>query len=726
MQETLVNKHVLSFEDFNNLIQKRFDYLQTNYTLFKSSVTGDKLWDTYLKSFRKGDDLVFRDPNSSYHNCNNDKNFIRRYGSVVAIDENYNILTMFDLVIPEESIYFEPAKALSKLLQAKISEVFFETYNELNSLPYEKTNKNLPRYQLGNSKSFKQYTPDEVNKYGVVTTDRVYEFSHFNVFLNKKFVKFGTESIESIRASYREPKEVFKRALEEIPLDTLELVRDLINQGSLLNGDSYLPKVIEFIKLKKEYNNIGSKQKDNYAWVKSYGLPYAKFRNELVGTLCVELAEGKELNKACLDWNKRADPVNYMKAKAPITTKQIEEAKKFVVENGYEESFDRRFATIDDINVDEILHSNIGSNKIKTASVFDNVKPSKSTRHKRSELENVEEVTIEKFMSDILPTATSIELFLENRFNGNLVSLITTKDKTAKNLFKWSNPFSWTYNGNLTGKSMIKDAVKEKGGLVDCALRFSIMWAENDPTDNTDLDAWCKEPNNVQIGYSTGFRKDRGNSRTSNGGQLDVDITSPSSFKNKNIVENISYIDLNQMKDGKYSFWVNMYSDRGSKGFKAEIEFNGEIYNYEFNGKFSGNKMIADVVLKNGQFTIEHKLEPSDEKSQELWNLETNNFHKVNLVCQSPNFWGENNIGNKHYFFMLDNCKSNVSLRSFHNEYLNSDLIQHRKVMEVLATQTMIEPADKQLSGVGFNSTVRDEVIVKVNGSFKRTLKIKF
>lgn len=86
---------------------------------------------------------------------------------------------------------------------------------------------------------------------------------------------------------------------------------------------------------------------------------FAKFRNELIGTLCVELTEGVELNKACETWNKRVDPVNYMKA--PITQKQINEAQKFVEENGYSESFDRRFATLDDININEILHSNVGN-----------------------------------------------------------------------------------------------------------------------------------------------------------------------------------------------------------------------------------------------------------------------------------------------------------------------------------------------------------------------------
>jgi len=713
----------MSFNDFNIMIQERFDYIQSNYKLFRSNITGDELWNKYLSSFKKGDDPVFRDPNSTSHTCNNDKNFIRRYGNVVGINENYEIVSMFDLDLEIDNIYYTPSKSLSKLLKnSNIVNVFFETYEELNSLPYEKVNKNNKKFQLGNGTSYKQYTKEEVEKYGSVELNKVYSFDHFHVFLNNEFVDKNKKSIESIMGNYRDSKNVFKRAMDEIPLDTLELVRDLINQGSLLNGDTHLYKINEFIPLKREYNTINNK--DNWAWVKSYNLPIAKFRNELIGTLCVELAEGVELNDACKTWNKRVDPVNYMKAKSPITQKQIKEAQKFVEEMGYTESFNRRFASIDDIDINEILHSNVGKGEIKSASIFDSIQPSKSTRHKRSQFDGIEEVSIEKFMKDILPNCTSVEAFMENRFDGNLVSLITSNDKNVKQLFKWNNPFSWTYNGNLTGKSLIKEAVKERGGNVDGILRFSIMWAENDPNDNSDLDAWCKLPNNTTIGYSSSYRKDRGNARNMSG-QLDVDITSPNDRSNKNIVENISFIDKSKMKDGTYLFYINMYSNRGSKGFSAEIEFDGQLYTYEYNSSWSGDKVVAEVTLKDGKFTIEHKL-PETNQSKKYWNLDTNEFHKVNLVCQSPNHWGENNTGNKHYFFMLDNCKSDLSLRSFHNEYLSSELLLHRKVMEVLANSTMIEPTDKQLAGVGFNSTVRDELIVKVSGSFKRTLKIKF
>ena len=38
----------------------------------------------------------------------------------------------------------------------------------------------------------------------------------------------------------------------------------------------------------------------------------------------------------------------------------------------------------------------------------------------------------------------------------------------------------------------------------------------------------------------------------------------------------------------------------------------------------------------------------------------------------------------------------------------------------------MIEPTDKHLAGLGFSATVKDELIVKCSGNFKRMLKIKF
>lgn len=706
----------MNFKQFADAVKNQFDKIQQKSSvLFESSVSGNELWDLYISSFLPKDNPVFRDPNSSTHNCNLDKNFIRRYGNVVSINDKYEIETIWDIEIDEASPYFSSVKAMQKRLKdSPVANIFIETYEELNSLPYERTNKTQNKFRLGVEENHKIYTKEEVDKFGVVTQGIVYKFYHFYADLDKKFVDFTGKSKGAILGEHKSNKDVFFRGLTEIPVDTLLLVKDLINQGSLLDGQTHLYKIEAILPLKKEFDTLSFSQKENWAWVKSYKLSFAKFRNELIGTLCVELAEGKELNEACQTWNKRVDPANYMKAKAPITERQIKEAEKFVLENGYTESFERRFATIDDINVDEIFHSNIGNGVIKTASVFDKVKSTAtSTRHKRAEFDKIEEVSIEKFMKDILPGCTSIQAFLENRMESNLVALTTADNKESKSIFKWNNNFSWTYKGNLAGKSMIKEAVKSAGGKVDGVLRFSITWNE-DGEDIVDFDAHAETPCH-KIYY--------GRKKCSvSGGFLDVDMIRPLKLG----VENIAWQNKSKMEDGYYTFFVRNFDGGKNKGFKAEIEFEGQIFNYEVNTHVSGDRIVAKVLLKNGVFSIDHKLPVASESSKQIWALNSNQFHKVNLVCLSPNHWRENNVGNKHYFFMLEDCKSDTALRSFHNENLNSDLLEHRKVMEVLGATTMLEPVEKQLCGLGFNATVKDEIILKLSGSHKRMIKVKF
>jgi hypothetical protein len=726
----------MTFIEFKNRIIEQFKTMTAMGDLFKVTLlnavddngndkSGEMLWELYINSFKKEDDPVFRDPSSSTHNCNNDRNFVKKYGNIVALKDN-KIVSLWDLDLTKDNPYYNSCLTMSKALtEGSISSLFVETWNWLNVSNYEKTNKNQNIFQIGNSISLKRYTPEEAEKYGRVEAGKVYEFNHLHAFLPKKYVDFLDNSIERINGENNATRQLFEKTIS-IPVETLELVRDLIQQGSLLRGDMYLSKVLEVIKLKKQYDKLNENEKSNWLWLNFKTIPYARFANELIGTTCIELAEGKDINKVCKDFNMRIDPANYNKAKSPVTPQMIALAEKTIMELGYDNSFERKFATIDDIDVSEIKHSNINNTVEKPVGLFGKAgipTTNQFNRHKRAEFDKVESVDINKFMSDILPNATSIEVFLENRMEGNLVSLFTTKDKTAKNLFKWGNPFSWTYNGNLSGKSMIKENVKVAGGNVEGILRASMIWNESG-SDNSDLDLWCKQPNGELIGYSTPYRKDRSNLFSGSGGQLDLDNTNPG---NKVGVENIYFKSLNQMRNGVYEFWVNQYSSRNSQGFKFEIEADGEIYNYEYNNRLTSNEKVhvATVILTNGVFTINHRL-PHTQSNKTIWNLETNQFHKVNLVCTSPNHWGDNNIGTKEYFFMLQDCKSDEPMRAFHVDQLNSELMNNRKAIDLLGNYKLVEPSNNQLSGVGFNSTVRDEIIVKVKGSHQRLLKIQF
>ena len=298
-----------------------------------------------------------------------------------------------------------------------------------------------------------------------------------------------------------------------------------------------------------------------------------------------------------------------------------------------------------------------------------------------------------------------------------MVTLTTSVNKDSKPIFKWPNNYSWTYNGNLAGKSMIREEVKKAGGVVDAPFRFSIMWNE-DGRDRVDLDAHCKEPGGYEIDFTNRGRI------SPCGGTLDVDMIRPQ----KNGVENIYF---KSFKDGKYRFFIQNFDGGDHKNCKAEIYINGETFTYFVDHKI-GHKQnvdIATVTIKNGElFDIEHSRYQVGENAttEEIYGLETNKFHKVNLVCLSPNHW-DGAVGNKHYFFMIEDCKNPArEIRGFHNENLIPDLLKHRKVMEVLANTKMVKIENNQLSGLGFNATVRDEVVVRLKGSHSRVVKVQF
>lgn len=678
-----------NFVKFKLELQKHFDEMQKEAThLFEVNVDKDELWNTYLDSFPLGTNDIFRERRE--HDCSCCRQFIKNIGNVVVIKDN-QIHTIWELNLGDTT-YQPVCDALDAFVKA-------HTVTDIYTTKFPK---------IGTDFNF-----EEIN-------GKSHKWDHFFLELPSKFVNRTSHSNEEVKGQFRDTRNVFKRSLDEITMEALDTILELINSNTLYKGEEWKGVLTEFKRYKKEYDKLTSDlKKELYAWEKSItvGMAIGRIRNHSIGTLLVNVSEGMDLDTAVKKYEQIVAPTNYKRSKPIYTKAMLEKAQKQIVELGYMDSLSRRYATLDDITVNDILFSNKDSAKrISGANdIFGEL--AKNVRGGNAKkFSKVEEVTINSFINDILPTANEVELYLENKHLSNLVSLIAPQNIDSKSMFKWGNNFSWAYSGNLTDSSM-RDRVKAVGGNVTGDLRFSIQWNESGE-DDCDLDAHCKTPC-TEIYYN--HKVDRNTK-----GELDVDIIHPG----RNIaVENIVWIDRNTMKNGKYLFFVRQFSGSVKNGFRAEIEFDGQIYSFDYpHSMRSGEDVnVAEVTYEDGKFTIKELL-PSNVSSKEVWNIKTNDFVPVSVICYSPNHWEnvKNKTGHKHVFFMLKNCINDENPSGMFNEFLVQDLYEHRKVMEALSSKMRVEDSDDQLSGVGFATDKRAEVIVKVIGSVERVLKIKF
>ena len=682
----------MNFNEFKAKFQHHFNQIvATADRLFEVQVDKDELWNLYLNSFPDNTNPFYRE--RTEHDCSACKHFIRAIGSMVVI-KDYEIQTIWGFNA-DDTTYQPVVDALDAFIKNKaICGVYISTEKKIG---IDKNREVLP-----NGK--------------VITWEHLYgELPDVHVYR-------GSKSKGDVQNEYRTGKEVFKRSLDEITDEAVATVLELINSNTLYRGAEWKAPLEKFAEYKRKYAAMPDDLKNNFAWAESVkaGVSVAKIRNHSIGTLLVDISEGTDLDTAVRKYEAIVAPANYKRPKAIFTKKMLEEAREKITELGYLDSLSRRFATLDDITVNNILFSNRDAAKriAGTGDVFESMMGEAKASPKK--FSRVEEIAAEKFVSEVLPTAQEVEVYLENKHASNMVSLIAPGVADSKPMFKWGNGFSWAYTGNMTD-SMMKDRVKAAGGNVDGVLRFSIQWNDTGEFSPNDVDAHCNVVAGNHIYY--GARRDY-----VTGGALDVDIRWPN--RGQAAVENITWANKNQMRPGRYQFYVHQYAHRGGRdGFRAEIEFDGNIYSFNYDKDLRQDERVhvADVILdQNGNFHIEEKLN-SSASTREIWGAKTNNFVPVSVVMFSPNYWDEQKgIGNKHYFFMLKGCVNPESPNGFYNEYLKDELITHKRVFEALGGKMAVASVDDQLSGIGFSATKRNELIIKVKGQTERIMKIKF
>jgi hypothetical protein len=668
----------MAFKEIKKQVLDQFDAMvASGATLFITDAIKDFMWDQYLEGFT--------DETRQHHNCNCCRVFIKNYGAIVTIVDN-KLVTVWDFVAQDPE-YDASIKMLQAIVSmSNIRDKFVNDFIKLGT---------AENYDMDNACTWEHFA--------VVAPDRI---------------KVKKDKKETIMSEFRALKQVTKRSLMELTEEASDIVLDLIAQGSLYRGSEFEKNLKFFRACQRVFNSLPESQRDNYVWrlcgeaVNPAGLA---IKNTAIGTLLVDLSAGKDVDFAVTAFEKVVAPTNYKRPTALITKGMIEEAEKTIAVLGISESLGRRFAVPEDISVDNVLFVN--RNAKVAANVFEELKEEVTVSPKS--LSKVEEITIDKFIKEVLPTVSGIEVLVENSHLANLVSVIAPINAEAPNLMKWSNPYSWSYVNALTD-SVIKERVKAAGGNVNGVIRVSLSWFNYD-----DLDLWVKEPNGNWIGFNT-FKKPRIAPTT---GQLDVDMNAGNGDTRQG-VENITWTDESKMLSGNYEVHVDQFAMREVKdiGCIVEIEFNGETFTFELDQKMVSNTHICSFHFdKTKRMLTFVGSDPGSGsvKSVEKWGVNTNRFQKVSMIMNSPNYW-KDTVGNKHTFFVIEGAKNDETPRGFFNEFLNDELTKNRRVFEVLGSRLKVEPSDRQLTGVGFSSTQRNSIICRVEGNFKRTLKVNF
>ena len=686
------------FPAFAKLVAVRFRDLAKAQGVFVVDSDADALYAQYLAAFPAGTDPVFK--KSTEHSCSCCRQFIRRVGNVVTVDDNGAVCTIWDSAAEKAPHPYNVVAACLRetVLAASVSDLFRVSKKE-GSFGAEKT------HSLDASS-------------GAALT-----WNHF--YTGEIPGNLQVASPDQVRGDYRTTVQVFERGLVELAPSAVETVLALVEANNLYRGEEHKPALLQFQAAQRAFLTKEGRERNLFVWTNAHG-PAARFRNTVIGTLVQDLSEGRDVEGAVQSFEAKVAPQNYKRTSAIITPGMVKKAMETIAALDLESALERRFAVIGDISVNDVKWVDSAVKPLMKGGIGDVLMQHAAAANLKSTEEDekrAEEISIDDFMSRILPEVTSMELLFKGEHLGNLMSLTAPANPEPKQLFGWSNDFAWSYGGNVADS--IKERVKKAGGRVEGAvLRVSLSWFNYD-----DLDLHIHEPagRGAQGVYEHIYY---GHKRGWTGGMLDVDMNAGGG-QTREAVENAVWPA--QMPSGAYKVVVNNFAKREGVdvGFVIEVESVGRLLHFSYN-KAVRDKQDIHVATLHVKSGVIERVEAGDPGitaaniSQEKWGLKTEQYAKVSAVTLSPNYWGDNAVGNKHTFFVLDGAKNDELTRGFYNEFLHPRLEPHRKVFEVIADKTKCQPTEGQLSGLGFSSTKQESFIVRAQqGKKQRVFNVK-
>lgn len=435
------------YEQFEVMVRERV-VEATKQQLFTTAIEPGKLWQMYLagipgetKTWKSDMDEVGSYTEKTAHsgprqhyNCNCCKRFIQSYGGLVTIDaEGYIEPALWTGGKPADwpPFFLSSMLCMRKLVrEARVNGVFYSS-DKVWGIPQNTSVS--PKY-LGQVWSHLSGVPTQ----GAPGP-----------------VRF--QQAEQEIAKKREERGMLMRGMADYEMVIVAEAVRILQSDALYRSEKGLQFAKWLLDLHTTLAPLYNPRRENLVWAAVVTAPpgFCHVKSLVVSTLMDDLKEGLPIATIQRRWAEKLHPTQYQRPSAPPSDQTIKQAEELVEKLGVRKSFDRRFATLQDVialnkvtiakDSQPVLGGwmwmpstpeyevNTGPPSAKKGGMFDHLKL-KSETPPAIELPP-KKVTWEKFRDKHLVTAYEVQMFVPYR--AAFYGLTTAADPEAPAILQW-------------------------------------------------------------------------------------------------------------------------------------------------------------------------------------------------------------------------------------------------------------------------------------------------
>lgn len=390
-----IHDHDADYAIFLSAVRASFDQATAGDVGLFTTSAGDALWPLYLDNLGTERQI---------HDCHCCREFIKRFGGLVTIDERGGWTSAVWPTVEAIPVFYRDAVLALRaaVKNSRVTGVF------LSSQTY-----------LGQPKTG--------------------QWTHFAV-ASRRVFRNALMTPGQAMAAKREDFKTVASALVDFKPQMLSEAMRLLEAASLARSERFIAPVQWLQELQEKRGAAkDSRVRNNLLWRAIASAPdgFCHPRASVVGSLLEDIAAGMAFAEVKIRFDAKMHPLRYQRPQAAPAAGAIADAEKIVEKLGIAPSLERRFARLDECEV-AWKPTPVKEATRNSGGVFTHLNP-KGTIEVSSLTIPEQTMTWEKFTRVVLPEAESVEMYVPGG-NANFMALLTAQHADAPPILKWDRP----------------------------------------------------------------------------------------------------------------------------------------------------------------------------------------------------------------------------------------------------------------------------------------------